>query len=110
MESVLTTERGICYLCQQHKWTHLHHIYHSHHSKPFKRMQEKMGLICYLCYDCHEGTYGVHGTKGSDRDEDLKKTAQFYWEQKYIREYPYENHAEQAAREEWMRKIGKSYI
>jgi hypothetical protein len=69
-----------------------------------------MGLICYLCPDCHTGTYGVHGTKGGDRDKELKRVAQKAWEQEYIKGYPYEHHAEDSAREEWMRNIGRNYL
>lgn len=107
MESVLTTENGVCYLCQKVEPTHLHHIIHAGVSK---KTQEKMGLVCYLCWHCHVGTYGVHGTKGGDRDKDLKRLAQFAWEQKYIEEYPFERHAPEAAREEWMKNIGRNYL
>lgn len=107
MESILTTERGVCYLCQKVGFTHLHHIIHA--GVP-KRKQEKMGLVVYLCPECHTGTYGVHGTKGAERDHDLKKLAQHTWELKYIREYPYHNHAKKAARSEWMNQIGRSYL
>jgi hypothetical protein len=110
MKSVLTTEKGICYLCNKHGLTHLHHIYHSHHSKQFKKLQEKMGLVVYLCYECHEGTYGVHGSKGAEKDLDLKKIAQFAWMQEFQEEYPYEKHAQEAAYEEWIKKIGKNYL
>ena len=107
MESVLNTEKGICYFCQVPKHTHLHHIIHAGISK---KKQEKMGLICYLCLECHTGTNGVHGTKGAERDQDLKRTAQYLWEAKYIKSYPYEHHAEEAAREEWMKQIGRNYL
>ena len=107
MESVLTTYKGICYLCQKPARTHLHHIIHAGVSK---KTQEQMGLFCYLCPDCHTGAYGVHGTWGGERDQDLKKMAQQLWEAKFIVEYPYHHHAEEAAREEWMRNIGRNYL
>lgn len=107
MESVLTTKKGVCYLCQRTTHTHLHHIIHAGVNK---KKQEKMGLICYLCVDCHTGAYGVHGTWGAERDQDLKRKAQYEWEQKYIKEYPYKNHAKEAAREEWMKMIGRNYL
>lgn len=110
MKSVLTTEKGVCYLCRQYTYTDLHHIYHSHHSKKFKKLQEKMGLVVYLCRKCHTGSEGVHGSFGAERDLDLKKRAQYAWEEKYISEYPYENHAKEAAREEWMKTIGRNYL
>lgn len=107
MESVLRTEKGTCYLCQCRGVTHLHHIIHAGVSK---KKQEKMGLICYLCPNCHTGTYGVHGTKGAERDRDLKQMAQSLWEMKYKKEYPYQHHADEAAREEWMKQIGRNYL
>ena len=107
MESILSTEKGTCYICQCTGVTHLHHIIHAGVSK---KKQEKMGLICYLCPNCHTGTYGVHGTKGAERDRDLKATAQFMWEARYMESYPYEHHAQEAAREEWMKKIGRNYL
>lgn len=110
MESVLTTEKGRCYLCYRYIHTDLHHIYHSHHSRKFKKLQEQMGLVVYLCRECHTGSNGVHGTYGADRDRDLKKVAQFAWERKFVEEYPFDNHAEEAAREEWISKIGRNYL
>ncbi len=107
MESILTTEKGVCYLCQRHTHTHLHHIIHAGVSK---KKQEKMGLICYLCVECHTGSHGVHGTFGAERDMDLKKLAQQTWEQKFIREWPYVYHGAEAARAEWMNQIGRNYL
>lgn len=107
MESILTTEKGICYLCQRHTNTELHHIYFGHGKR---KISDRLGLTVYLCHECHQGTYGVHGSHGHEVDMDLKQIAQFHWEQKYIKEYPYINHADMAAREEWIRKIGKNYL
>ena len=108
MESILSTEKGKCYLCQRIGFTHLHHIIHAGVSK---KTQEKMGLVVYLCPECHTGTYGVHGTKGAERDRELKKLAQGRWEMNYIIEkYPYNLHAREAAREAWMRQIGRNYV
>lgn len=107
MESILTTMKGVCYICQRHTPTHLHHIIHAGVSK---KTQERMGLICYLCPECHTGAHGVHGTFGSERDMELKKFAQMKWEEKYIEEYPYENHAKESARGVWMKEIGRSYL
>lgn len=43
-------------------------------------------------------------------DMELKKFAQMKWEEKYIEEYPYENHAKESARGVWMKEIGRSYL
>lgn len=94
MESVLTTNKGICYLCQRYCNTELHHIIHAGCNK---KRQERMGLIVYLCPECHRGTYGVHGTKGAERDKDLKRIAQKMYEEKHTRE-------------EWMSEIGRNYL
>ncbi|MBO4863822.1 MAG: hypothetical protein J5517_05630 [Eubacterium sp.] len=107
MESILTTEKGTCYLCQRRTFTQLHHIIHT--GVP-KKKQDKMGLVVYLCLDCHTGTNGVHGKNGAERDHDLKALAQARWEINYIRDYPYQYHAREAAREEWMKQIGESFI
>lgn len=107
IKSILTTKKGVCYLCQRSTITQLHHIIHAGVSK---KTQEKMGLVCYLCVDCHVGANGVHGTWGSERDKDLKRKAQAEWERKYIEKYPFKNHAEEAAREEWIRQIGRNYL
>ena len=40
----------------------------------------------------------------------LKKIAQEAWESKYIEEYPYKNHAKEAAREAWIRMMGMNYL
>ena len=103
MESVLTTRKGVCYLCHAYKPTDLHHIIHAGTSK---KVQEKMGLVVYLCRDCHSALHD----RDSERDMDLKRLAQKMWEQKYIEEYPYEHHATEAAREEWMKNIRRNYL
>ena len=108
MESILTTKKGFCYFCTYVGYTHLHHIIHAGVSK---KKQEKMGLFVYLCPICHDELHlHIPDEEGRDRDYYLKELAQHYWELKYIKEYPYKNHAEEAAREEWMNQIGRSYL
>lgn len=109
MESILKTQRGICFWCGAYGPTHLHHIIHAGVSK---KTQEKMGLVCYLCPFCHNDLHDhIPDEQGRDRDFVLKPLAQQAWELKYIvEEYPYHNHALEAAREEWMRQIGRSYL
>lgn len=103
MESVLKTKKGVCYLCFRQGATDLHHIIHAGTSK---KVQERMGLVVYLCRDCHSSLHD----RDSERDMDLKRLAQKMWEQKYIEEYPYEHHAKEAAREEWMKNIRRNYL
>ena len=64
----------------------------------------------YLCSFHHRGTKGVHGKYGADLSLQIKMAAQEAWEQKYIESYPYKNHAEEAAREEWIRMMGVNYL
>ena len=109
MESVLTTRKGVCYLCHAYKPTDLHHIIHAGTSK---KVQERMGLVVYLCRDCHSALHdnGTDKETGINQDMDLKRLAQRKWEQKYIEDYPYEHHAKEAAREEWMKNIRRNYL
>lgn len=108
MESVLSTEKGICYWCGACGYTHRHHIIHAGVSK---KTQERMGLICYLCPLCHHDLHDhIPDWMGKDRDYEIKIFAQKAWELEYIRTYPYEHHAQEAAREEWMKQIGRNYL
>lgn len=63
-----------------------------------------------LCHEHHQGTNGVHGKNGAELGDMLKIIAQKTWEQNYIEKYPYKNHAEDAAREAWIRLFGHSYL
>lgn len=60
MESVLTTHKGICYLCQKPARTHLHHIIHAGVSK---KIQEQMDFsaICVQTATPERMAYMVHG-------------------------------------------------
>ena len=108
MESILNTEKGKCFWCKQYRNTDLHHIIHAGVSK---RKQEKMGLVCYLCRQCHSDLHDhIPDKEGIDRDFAIKPMAQKAWEAKYVDEYPFVYHAKDAAREEWMRQIGRNYV
>ena len=105
-KSILDTQKGICFWCGKVGYTHLHHILYGKNHK----IADREGLTCYLCYECHEGTNGVHGKNGAALGFTLKEMAQEAWEQKYKEKYPYRNHADQAAREAWMRMVGENYL
>ena len=108
MESVLGTEKGICYWCDLHGYTHLHHIIHAGVSK---KTQEEMGLVCYLCPSCHRNLHDhIPDEAGKDRDYEIKIFAQIAWERKYIIKHPYTLNPEEAAREEWLKQIGRKYL
>ena len=106
MESILNTESGICYECHKICKTHLHHVFFGKNRK----ISDKEGLTVFLCYECHEGTQGVHGRDGHDLDVKLKQIAQEAWEKKYKETYPYKNHADEAAREAFIRMMRKNYL
>ena len=40
----------------------------------------------------------------------LKEIAQEAWEDRYKKDYPYRNHADEAAREAFIRMMGKNYL
>ena len=107
MESILSTQKGVCYVCGRVCSTHLHHIFFGVKQR---RISDKEGLTVYLCPDCHEGTFGVHGKHGNKLNYTLKEIAQEAWEAKYKESYPYKNHADEAAREAFIRLIGKNYL
>lgn len=107
MESILNTERGICFVCGRIGRTHLHHIFYGQKQH---KIADKEGLTVYLCPECHEGTNGVHGKNGAKLNFTLKEIAQEAWEAKYKESYPYKNHAEEAAREAFIRMMGKNYL
>lgn len=93
-KSILTTEPGTCYLCQKHGVTNAHHVLHG---AGYRKIADKLGLIVYLCPECHTGTNGIHGKNGHERDMDLKRIAQWTWEQQH-------------SHEEWMRIVGRNYL
>ena len=107
MESILGTKKGTCFVCGRVCGTHLHHIFYGAKQR---RIADKEGLVVYLCPDCHEGTYGVHGKNGSELNYSLKEIAQETWEANYKKSYPYKNHADEAAREAFIRLFGKNYL
>lgn len=107
MESIIDTRKGICHECGAVGATEEHHCFFGHSRR---KIAEREGLKVYLCHECHRGTSGVHGRDGHELDIKLKKEAQQAWEAKYIEEYPYENHAEDSAREAFIRMMGKNYL
>lgn len=107
MESILNTHKGECYECGKICKTDLHHIFFGHSRR---KISDREGLTVYLCPECHKGTYGVHGKYGEHLNKALKILAQQKWEERYIESYPYKNHAAEAAREAFIKLIGRNYI
>lgn len=99
MDSILNTQRGICYQClKEGKWaekgTQRHHVLHG---TGRRRIAEKLGLVVYLCPEHHQGTNGVHGKNGHELDVELKQDAQRAFEELY-------------GHSEWMRKVGENFL
>ena len=106
METIMPTTKGICYICGREGRTEEHHCIHGYANR---RIAEKEGLKVWLCHECHRnGKHAVHRCKETDLY--LEQEAQTVWEQKYISKYPYDNYSKEAAREEFIRLFGKSYL
>lgn len=84
-----------------------HHVVYGYGRR---KISDREGLIVMLCQKHHRGTNGVHENDVNKRGLKLKKIAQETWEAKFIEEYPYENHAEDAAREAWIKMMGCNYL
>lgn len=83
-----------CIVCKTTDSLHLHHIYFGVKNR---KVSDKNGFTCYLCQMHHEGLFGVHGKFGHDLDMTLKKLCQ-------------EKYEETHTREDFVSKIGKSYL
>ena len=105
-KTIMPTEKGTCYICGCNKGYEKHHCIHGYANR---KIAEKEGLWVYLCYECHRtGKYAVHQDKNTDIA--LERDAQTIWEERYIKDYPYNNHATEAAREAFIALFGKSYL
>lgn len=106
MESIMPTTKGVCYICGAETHTESHHIFFGTANR---RISEREGLKVWLCHECHRsGKHAVHRCRATDIN--LRKEAQEVWETKYKRSYTYENHEDEAAREEFRRLFGRSYL
>lgn len=109
MDSIMPTERDTCYICGcfLSSWNREEH--HIFFGSANRRISEQEGMKVFLCKECHRTSRGsVHKCRAADLD--LKKEAQTVWEEKYIEKYPYENHAQEAAREAFRALFGRSYL
>ena len=107
MESILDTTKNECFVCGRIGRTELHHIFYGAGRRP---IADREGLVVYLCPNCHKGDSGVHGKNGAKLNFTLKEVAQEAWEEKYKKSYPYKNHADEAAREAFIRLMGRNYL
>ena len=107
MESIMNTQKGVCFVCNRVTATELHHIFFGH---GLRKISDREGIMVYLCHECHQGTDGVHGKNGAGLNHMLKEMGQEEWEKQYVERYPYKNHADMAAREAFRKLMGRSWI
>lgn len=107
MVSIMNTTEGECFVCGTRCPTEVHHVFFG---RGRRRISDREGLIVHLCPYCHRGTEGVHGRDGEKLNYMLKEVAQEAWEDNYKKDYPYKNHADEAAREAFIRMMGKNYL
>ena len=109
MDSIMPTEWDTCYICGcfLNDWNREEH--HIFFGRKNRRISEQEGMKVFLCKECHRFSRdSVH--QNHERDLNLKKDAQTVWEENYIKSYPYENHAREAAREAFRALFGRSYL
>ena len=109
IKSIIQTDTSECFCRDENCWGRLevHHIFNGHARR---KIADREGLVVVLCYQHHQGTNGVHGKNGEGLNAALQELAQEEWEANFIRNYPYKNHAKEAAREAWIRMMSKNYI
>ena len=108
-KSIIQYDKTFCF-CQDETCGGILEEHHCVYGRGRKKISDKEGLVVYLCSIHHRGTNGVHGKNGAELSLKLKKIAQEAWESKYIEEYPYKNHAKEAAREAWIRMMDMNYL
>lgn len=84
--------------------------HHCIYGRGRRKISDREGLIVYICSAHHRGTNGVHGKNGEGLSLALKEIAQEAWESEYKKTYPYKNHADEAAREAWIKLMGRNYL
>ena len=102
-ESIMPTEKGICYICGCNQGRERHHCLHGTANR---QKAEEHGLWVWLCHECHRtGKWSVH--KCVATDVMLEKDAQSIWEMKYVIK---NDSTPEEARMAFMDIFGKSYI
>lgn len=88
--SILKTEKGVCFICTKHGGTHLHHIFGAANRK----RADRDGLTVYLCPPCHERVHGDY-----TYNVGLKRIGQVAYCEYY-----------EKTTEDFIREYGKNYI
>ena len=100
-ESILSTQKGICYRCAKYGQTERHHIFGGAN----RRLSEEDGLWVYLCRECHNiPPNGVHFNK--DNMTWLHRVGQTAYEVEMIKQ----DVSPEEAREMFMRRYGRNYL
>lgn len=108
-KSIIQDDNTVCF-CQDGTCGGNLEEHHCIYGRGRRKISDREGLVVYLCAKHHRGTNGVHGKNGAQLSMTLKQIAQKAWEDKYIANYPYENHAAEAARETWIRMMEANYL
>lgn len=107
--SILQEDMTVCF-CRDASCSGSLELHHIVYGRGRRKISDKEGLVVMLCANHHRGTNGVHGKNGEALGYSLKELAQEEWELRFKEKYPYKNHADEAAREAWIRMMGRNYI
>lgn len=109
IKSILQDNLNVCF-CLSTDCAGGLEIHHVIYGRGRRAISDREGLVVALCEAHHRGTAGVHGRDGEPLGRALKEIAQEEWELNYKKSYPYKNHADEAAREAWIRLMGRNYL
>lgn len=109
IKSILQDDMSVCF-CQDAECGGRLELHHCIYGRGRRKLADREGLVVMLCYNHHQGTNGVHGKNGAGLQYALKQMAQAEWELRYILNYPYKNHAKEAAREAWIKMMEANYL
>ena len=109
IKSIIQADMSVCF-CRSEKCDGALETHHIIFGYGRRKISDREGLVVALCGFHHRGTEGVHGKKGEALNYTLKEIAQETWEANYKKTYPYEKHADEAAREAWIRMMGRNYL
>ena len=108
-KSIIQDNTNVCF-CQDATCSGRLEEHHCIYGRGRRKISDREGLVVYLCREHHRGTNGVHGKNGEGLSTALKEIAQKAWEDNFIANYPYKNHAEEAARDAWIRMMERNYL
>lgn len=95
MRQSIVKQSDSCFFCGA-VGTERHHCLHGTANR---KLAEEDGLWVWLCAECHRGTNGVHGKNGQEKDETLKRAAEYAWITKNGKTV-----------EDWIKRYGKNWL